>query len=59
MSKSGQFPRESEVLIASHSDILRRASRVPFPRREGTRSARLRMSAGEARVLTKVFFQGV
>ena len=34
--------------VASPADILRRASRVPS-RGEGTRDARLRMSAGEAR----------
>ena len=34
--------------IASPADILRRASRVPSPRGEVTRDARLRMSAGEA-----------
>ena len=34
--------------LASPADILRRASRVPSPRGEGTRDARLRMSAGEA-----------
>ena len=42
------------TLLASPAGIVRRASRVPSPfpaRGEGTRDARLRMSAGEAMTL--------
>ena len=43
------------MFIASPADILRRASRVPsLLRGEGTRDARLRMSAGEAIMFTDI-----
>ena len=41
----------SRVLLASPADILRRASRVPSPLVPFVGKERLRMSAGEARVL--------
>ena len=53
-----RFVRDSSCLhltLASPADILRSASRVHSPRGEGTRDARLRMSAGEAN-LTFVAF---
>ena len=37
------IPKKSPLSVASHADILRRASRVPSPR-----DAHLRMFAGEA-----------
>ena len=42
----------SHAKIASPADILRGASRVPSLCGEGTRDARLRMSAGEANAKT-------